>query len=121
MATDDRTDAALERLFQAGRADAGPSEAFMARLVADADAELYVPVPPVAERQARRPGIVRMIMLLLGGWPAMAGMATAAAAGVMIGFSSPDLVQGYIGTAATESGYTLIDFTPSVDLLASGE
>lgn len=37
----------------------------------------------------------------LGGWPAMGGMATAAAAGVWIGFSAPGLLDGLASDAVT--------------------
>lgn len=39
-----------------------------------------------------RPGILRQLYDMLGGWPAIGGLATACAAGVWLGFSPPSFL-----------------------------
>lgn len=39
-----------------------------------------------------RPGILRQLYDVLGGWPALGGLVTACAAGVWIGFSPPSIL-----------------------------
>jgi hypothetical protein len=112
MATD-REDIALDRLFQAGRAGPVPSDDFMARILADAAREA-APVPVPATPTAR-PGLLASLLSAIGGWPAAAGMATAAMAGVWLGFSSPELIDTYVGTDGTVA---LGDFLPDVTALA---
>jgi hypothetical protein len=86
-------DMALEAFFDAGRKAAPqPSAELLARITADADATLAATVPA---RPARRRGIAAW----LGGWPVLAGLATAAAAGVWIGYSTPTLGTVDFGTS----------------------
>lgn len=106
----DREDLALDRLFQAGRTGPQPSDDLMARIMADA-AHRAAPV-----HAASRPGLLATLLSLVGGWPAAAGMATAAAAGVWLGFSSPDLVDGYVSGDSMALG----DFMPDVSVVAEG-
>ncbi|MEM7731958.1 MAG: dihydroorotate dehydrogenase [Pseudomonadota bacterium] len=66
-----------------------PGDDLMARVLADADArQAAFMAPPVARRQ---PVLVRF-MALIGGWPSMAGLATAGLAGVWIGMAQPALL-----------------------------
>lgn len=113
MATEAETDIALDKLFAAGRSGPQPSDALMARIAADAEAQVRRPV--AAPR--RRMGIAEAVLSMLGGWPALTGMATAAAAGVWFGYASPDLVDGYL---STEESVTLGDFLPDMTVLAEG-
>ena len=85
-------DTALDQLFDLARSDrAQADEALLARVAADASAVQ-------AEQHAKRAappvqkGLFASLAELVGGWPALGGLATAAIAGVYIGFSSPDLV-----------------------------
>lgn len=63
-----------------------PGDDLMARVLADADAvQAEILAPP---RSVRKPFTVRF-MAFIGGWPSMAGLATAGLAGVWIGVSQP--------------------------------
>lgn len=89
MADDDQNDKALEAFFAAGRGHApAPSESLLARVLADAEAEMARPVPAMAAaRPAPRPGLLASVAAALGGWAGLGGLATATAAGVWIGFA----------------------------------
>lgn len=105
----------LEALFEAGR-DAAPvpSQALMARIMADAEAEI------ASRTRAPAParGLLARILEGLGGWPAMAGLATATVAGVWLGFAAPDSLNALTGglllpdSAATTTSYDLEDIVP---------
>ena len=109
-------DSELDGLFAAARgANPLPSDALMQRIMADATAEIAAAQP---ERPARR-GILATALAMIGGWPAAAGLATAAVTGLMIGLFTPDTLDslsgGYLTTA---SSYDLEDLLPSYgDLL----
>jgi len=89
MAMSEHEDHDLEMFFRAARADAPePSEALMARVLADAEAAL----PPVAAADcaASTGGVgatASWVERLLGGWRAMGGLATATVAGLWIGYA----------------------------------
>lgn len=123
-------DAGLEALFAEARANAPePSAELLARIMGDAEATLVARDAPLAARaehpvtRARR-HVTRQVShwanLLrgLGGWPALASMATATVAGVWIGFASPDslntLSGGILLPASTTSSsyYDLEDMLP---------
>jgi len=127
MAKTDKTmldDAALEAFFEAGRARAPePGPDLMARIMADADAEIDARAPiasPVATPAARRArnGFWAALVSGIGGWPAVASMATAAVAGVWLGFASPDQLNSLAGgllpteDATSEAAYELEDLLP---------
>lgn len=112
----DRTDPELEPFLAAARArPAQPSEALMARVLAQARAH-----QPVPARAAPRLSLRRMLRDL-GGWPAMAGLAAATVAGLGVGLAAglavPDLIPGL--SAADES--YLVDLAPDPVLLAFDE
>lgn len=96
----------LDVYFEAGRAQgAVPSNDLLGRIMADADAQMAQSPPPVA-----RPRLFASLVAAIGGWPTLAGMATAGVVGVWIGFSQPvglDLVAEQIWGAG-DSGY-LVD------------
>jgi hypothetical protein len=87
---DKETGAGLDAFFDAARAHppAVPGD-LLARVAADAAA--------VAADRARSAPVAaqprgwRGILSGIGGWPALAGLATATVAGVWIGYSAPDL------------------------------
>jgi hypothetical protein len=86
----------LEELFAVARRDAPrPDAALMGRIAAD------------AERVAPGRGW-RGFWRAIGGWPALAGFAVTALAGVWIGSASPEPVETVIGT----QGYDLADLMP---------
>jgi len=99
----DKDGAALEPWFAAMReaGNAAPGDDLVARVLADAG-ERH-PLPALAIRRSDRPGWrvrLRAVMDELGGWPAVAGLATSALAGVWIGVAAPDpltsLTQEYL-------------------------
>jgi hypothetical protein len=89
MAEDDLNDKALEAFFAAGREHAPvASERLLARVLADAEAEMVRPsVVVAARRPVARPGFLRAAIGSIGGWAGLGGLATATAAGVWIGFA----------------------------------
>jgi hypothetical protein len=116
MATDD--DSGLQAFLAAGREPPKVGPDLSARMLADAAALAAARAVPAPRAAARRPGLAGLVAAVFGGWPAVAGMASAAAAGVWLGFSSPDLGDGYL--ASSDSGYTLGDFMPDLAALAGG-
>lgn len=88
MAEDDLNDRGLEAFFAAGREKAPvPSDALMARVLADAEAEMVRPAAVVAPQPVSRPGRLAAAIASIGGWAGLGGLATATAAGVWIGFA----------------------------------
>ncbi|MCK0138411.1 hypothetical protein [Aliiroseovarius sp. F47248L] len=124
-------DRELEALFDAARFDsASPSDRLMAAILDDAAAEQVgrdgsqhtstnIPLEQIHGRRRAR-GFWADLRASMGGWPALAGMATATVAGVWIGFSSPTQLEAMSGGlvlsgnySATEQSYVLEDLTPS--------
>ena len=70
-----------------------PSDALMARILADA-AALQPRAAPVMRATAPRGGLWAALAAALGGRGALAGLATATLAGVWIGFAQPAPVAG---------------------------
>ena len=106
-------DTALDAFFDAARAqDPTPSDDLIARILADADAEV------IAQSQTAAPprrGWFAQVVGGLGGWPALAGLATAAVTGVTIGVVSPDVIDTWTdGTVSAALGYEVNDLLPSV-------
>lgn len=138
------SDADLDVLFAGAQSDvAAPSNDFMARVLADADAvqdEIGAGLPVWAQAgsqaQAQQPSASWVAQLLagLGGWRGGAGLATATVMGLAIGLGAPgtvaDLAAGTWTTAAdTEfetaeidnTSYALDDLVPRFyDLAAEG-
>lgn len=109
----DKDEAALEALFDAGRArPARPSADFLARLHADADDALP---QPVRRAPARPP-----LMSRLGGLFAASGLSGAAALGVWIGFAMPETLNLDLFVSTTED-VGLYAFLPGADLTALSE
>ncbi|MDT8326342.1 MAG: hypothetical protein RQ750_03005 [Roseovarius sp.] len=80
----------LEVFFDAARRHgAEPSAALMARIGEDAQAVQALAQRP-APQPTRRSTLSSQLYRLLGGWPAVAGLATAAVAGVWLGISLPE-------------------------------
>jgi hypothetical protein len=104
-------------LAQAARVETVPSADLIARVMADADAvaDAGEPTPePGAQSQTRslRGGLLAAI----GGWPALAGLATATVAGLWIGYASPDTLDGIAsGLVASQTTYEVGDFMPTLD------
>ncbi len=109
-ATDD-----LDALFAAaGAATAAPSDALMARVLADA-----VALQPVAAGLAPRAAPARIgfwtrFAAALGGAGVLAGLGSAAVAGVMIGFAEPGTLSMVTG-GLYETTLDAVDLVPSLD------
>ncbi|MEL6169241.1 MAG: dihydroorotate dehydrogenase [Pseudomonadota bacterium] len=100
---------ALGALFAAARDVAPqPSDALVARILADAAAET---APAPAPRRSGPREWLSDWLEAIGGWPSAAGLVTATAAGVWLGLSSPELVSPF-GLSATE--FDLVDLVPGV-------
>jgi hypothetical protein len=111
---------ALDDLFaEARRATPVPSEALMAQVLTDAmevQPRAALPVPPTP---LRGPGFWMRLAGLFGGAGALAGMGTAAAAGLFIGFAQPvDL--SVLGDAVLGAPLETVELMPSVDTLLGG-
>lgn len=80
----------LDDLFAEAKSDAAgaPSEDFMARVLADAEA-LQPPAPELAESVKRR-GLLQALFDTLGGWQGTGGLVAATMASVWIGFSGAE-------------------------------
>lgn len=84
----------LDAAFAAARRpDPAPSEALMARVLADAEAAQSRP----ATREPR-PTRWSGFFDLLGGWPAVSGLAAAGVAGLWLGLAPPASVEDLAGT-----------------------
>lgn len=98
---DRNDDDRLEVLFAAARATgAQPSDDFLSRLVATAEAAQPTPVRTASQAAPRRRGW----LAVLGGWPALGGLALATAAGFWIGVAPP---AGLSALAARLAGQTI--------------
>ncbi|RPE72023.1 hypothetical protein EDD53_1162 [Pacificibacter maritimus] len=133
-------DADLDVLFDAARAEvARPSDSFMARVLADADAvqdSLGAGLPDWAKspQTAAAPSIMNRLLDLIGGWRGGAGLATATVMGLAFGLGAPNTVSqvatGNWSSAAISTDtqmqvstaqYVLDDLVPSFfDLAAEG-
>lgn len=109
-------DMALDSLFEAARdAVPEPTQDFMARLAADADAEApnfewaapTVAAPSFFTRASR--------------WITATGLGGSAALGVWIGVASTDLLNELIYVDAAADDLTLSDFLPAADLASLAE
>jgi len=88
----------LSAYFDAARAlGPTPSPGLLARVEADADATLRVSLSDSAA--ARRPV---GLFATLGGWPAIAGLATATVAGFWFGYADPQITSLTAGLAASD-------------------
>lgn len=80
----------LELYFDAARREVKDLPDGLAdRIVADA---IEVQDGWQTPKPIARPGVLRQLYDMLGGWPALSGLATACAAGVWIGFSPPSIL-----------------------------
>ncbi len=108
-------EAELEGLFTAARGTApAPSDALMARILADADAALPGPGHASATVPLRAGGgWLSRVLDGIGGWPAAAGLAAATVAGLAIGIATPEtlsLLSGGVLSATTDG---MEDLLPS--------
>ena len=111
-------EAELDALFAAARAHPPvPPEALMARVADAAAAEAAA--RPTAAPVALRPRGLRMVVAGLGGWPGLAGLATAAAAGIVIGVAVPETL--HLLEVGAGFGYDLSGFQPGYGVFLGEE
>ena len=111
----------LDDLFAtaaAQNAAAAPSDALMARVLADADRmQQHREAKPL--NAVPRVGFWSALSAMFGGGGVLAGLGTAAVAGLYLGFVQPpallQLTDAVIGTSSLES----VDLMPGVDALLS--
>lgn len=108
-----RDDDGLERFFEAARRmEPAPSDALMARVLADALAAQ----PVTAPRPEPRLGLWVQLREALGGWPALGGLATAGVMGLAIGVAAPaglaDLATAVLGQGTDTY---MVDLMPELD------
>jgi len=94
-----------------------PSSELMQRVIADADAVAEAKkVTSKPTPQPRRRGLLAGLLAGIGGWPAIAGLATATVAGVWIGYASPETLDGITnGLLTSRTAYEVGDFMPTLD------
>ena len=95
----------LDDLFAEMRMEkVSPSEALMSRVLADAEA-LQPSVAPVSRKRSKN--VWGDFMELIGGWPALSGVAAAGVTGIWLGFAPPSgvdqLTADFFGETATVS------------------
>lgn len=111
---------ALDDLFaQARTQDVTPAPDFMERVLQDAIAAQTAATAAPAPTKAPW---FRQLLSAVGGWPAVAGLATAGVAGLWIGINPPSAIatttENLLGTS---SDLYLVDLMPSYDFsLAEG-
>ena len=101
----------LEPFFEAARTErAEPNDAFLARLAADAAAVTAERGAPVVRSAPASP--LRRMLEAIGGWPSVAGLATATAAGIWIGVAVPDLTTNFVPLSSETTAFELVDLVP---------
>lgn len=125
-----RDDAMLDSFFAAGRDEAPvPSADLLARIMADAESEATAREAVTPRPKANR-SLIAALAAMVGGWPAFAGMASAAVAGIWIGAAQPTALATLTGdvftagstTSAATSDYELEEIVPGyAALMTYGE
>lgn len=119
--TDITPEAELDTLFAQARSQPPQADdAFLARVLGDAYAAQPAAATTAAPRKRARPGLWARLAAALGGAVAVAGIGTAAMAGLVIGYVQPEPVltfAGNIGFGVSES----LDLLPGFDALLSEE
>lgn len=107
----------LDAYFEAGRAVAvTPSAELLDRIMQDAETEMPEPEGVTTKAIAPKQGLFSSLREAIGGWPVLAGVATAGIVGVWIGFSQPvglDVVAQQWGAA--EDAEYLVDLVPAFE------
>ena len=108
----DHTD--LDADLAALRAESPPPPSdLVSRVLADA-MTVQSDFPPVRATAEHRPGIWQELLRTLGGWPAMAGLATAAVAGVWLGAFPPGLLPDATNNILAGEDFYLVDTAPGL-------
>lgn len=101
----------MEAYYNAARSEvAAPSAELMARVLSDAQAVQAGLITPPDRITKRRPSL-RQAFRALGGWPAVAGLATATVAGVWIGATKPDAMTRYTSFLQQDAALYQVDLS----------
>ena len=113
-------DGALDALFAAARAaPVAPSDALLARVLADAADVQPAAAPPGVARRGQ-PGRTRWHLWdLLGGWPVAGSAAAAGIAGLWLGLSPPAAVENLAADLLGSS--TAVSLWPDLSAIAQLE
>lgn len=107
----------LDALFATARsADVTPSDALMARVMADAVALQPKPAPMV-RAVVQGTGFWAGLAALFGGGGVLAGLGSVAMAGFFVGFVQPDSVMSLADGLLAGSVVETVDLMPGVDAL----
>ena len=110
----------LDDLFAEARANPpDPSPALVARVLADADRLQPKPAAPVAAPATR--GFLAGLAAFFGGGAALAGIGSAAVAGLFLGLVQPAILTSFTASIAQADTLDTLDLMPGVDALLSGE
>lgn len=121
MATTDRDGMTLDDLLADARATrAEPSDALLARVLADAEAVARERARPSAA-PAPTAGWLAALAAALGGWPALGGVAASLVLGLGLGVAEPAALSGLAGSLSGSlwSDPVSIPLGPDADPLAS--
>lgn len=116
----------LDDLFATAVAQpaAVPSAALMARVLGDAAREQALPVMPALTAQSPtpvRPGFWARLAGLFGGGGVLAGLGSAAVAGLYLGFAQPAAMLQFSDVFVGAGSLDSVDLMPGVDALMSEE
>lgn len=111
----------LDDLFAVMRAERPePSADLIARVLADAAA--FQPQPATLARPPVRRGLFAAVAALFGGGPVLAGMGSAAVAGLLLGFVQPAPVSALTAMVeGTTAATSALDVSTGIDALLSEE
>jgi hypothetical protein len=111
----------LDALFAGAKSAAmQPSDALMARVLADAEAQQPRAVPRNAPAPAPARGFFAGLAAFFGGAGALAGVGSAALAGLFIGFVQPTEISAMVGFSTTTT-IDQVELIPDVTALLAGE
>ncbi len=91
MMTDPKNDMLDDLFAEARKIAPEPSEALVARVIAEA-------IPPQTVSAAGRRGLATRLLEMIGGWPAVGGLVAATLAGLWIGVAPPASVEDFTAT-----------------------
>lgn len=97
------------------------SDRFLARVLADAEAVQREHHAPHSKPKERARGLMSRLVAALGGAVAVAGISTAAMAGLVVGYVQPDALVTIADSYGVSVAGTALDVIPGYDSLLSEE
>lgn len=113
----------LDAVFASAKSNAmQPSQDLMARVLADATALQPQPTPQSLRKPSQGArGFWAALAAVFGGAGALAGVGSAALAGVFIGFVQPSAFGSVTGLLVSSATIDQLELIPDVDALLAGE